>query len=84
MKQAYENNVIKPAFEAKYPWITVNFLAQGTGAAIQTAMRGDADMIMVHDPAQENTFMTNGYGVNRKIIAYNFFIIVGPQTTPQA
>jgi tungstate transport system substrate-binding protein len=77
-----ENGVIKPAFEAKYPWITVNFLAQGTGAAIQTAMRGDADMIMVHDPAQENTFMANGYGVNRKIIAYNFFIIVGPTNDP--
>jgi tungstate transport system substrate-binding protein len=45
-------------------------------------MRGDADMIMVHDPAQENTFMVNGYGVNRKIIACNFFIIVGPQGDP--
>ncbi len=77
-----ENDVIKPAFQAKYPWITLNFLAQGTGAAIQTAMRGDADMIMVHDPAQEKTFMANGYGVNRKIIAYNFFIIVGPANDP--
>jgi tungstate transport system substrate-binding protein len=77
-----ENDAIKPAFEAKYPWITVNFLSQGTNAAIQTAMRGDADMIMVHDPAQEKTFMTNGYGVNRKIIAYNFFIIVGPKNDP--
>jgi tungstate transport system substrate-binding protein len=60
----------------------VNFLAQGTGAAIQTAMRGDADMIMVHDPSQETTFLTGGYGVNRKIIAYNFFIIVGPENDP--
>jgi tungstate transport system substrate-binding protein len=77
-----ENGAIKPIFEAKYPWITLNFLSQGTGAAIQTAMRGDADMIMVHDPAQEKTFMVNGYGVNRKIIAYNFFIIVGPQNDP--
>ncbi len=77
-----ENDAIKPAFQAKYPWITLNFLAQGTGAAIQTAMRGDADMIMVHDPAQESTFMSNGYGVNRKIIAYNFFIIVGPTNDP--
>jgi tungstate transport system substrate-binding protein len=77
-----ENDAIKPAFQAKYPWITLNFLAQGTGAAIQTAMRGDADMIMVHDPGQESTFLSNGYGVNRKIIAYNFFIIVGPQNDP--
>jgi len=45
-------------------------------------MRGDADMIMVHDPVQENSFLANGYGVNRKIIAYNFFIIVGPTNDP--
>jgi tungstate transport system substrate-binding protein len=45
-------------------------------------MRGDADMIMVHDPVQENTFMVNGYGVNRKIIANNFFIMVGPLNDP--
>lgn len=45
-------------------------------------MRGDADMIMVHDPVQENSFMVNSYGVNRKIIAYNFFIIVGPSNDP--
>ena len=77
-----ENDAIKPVFEAKYPWITVNFLSQGTGAAIQTAIRGDADMIMVHDPGQESTFLSNGYGVNRKIIAYNFFIIVGPPNDP--
>jgi tungstate transport system substrate-binding protein len=77
-----ENDAIKPAFEAKYPWITLNFLAQGTGAAIQTAMRGDADMIMVHDPTQEKSFLAGGYGVNRKIIAYNFFVIVGPQNDP--
>jgi tungstate transport system substrate-binding protein len=81
----YETGVedqMKTVFQAKFPWITINFLSQGTGAAIQTAMRGDADMIMVHDPAQENTFLVNGYGVNRKIIASNFFIMVGPQGDP--
>jgi tungstate transport system substrate-binding protein len=77
-----ENDAIKPAFEAKYPWITLNFLAQGTGAAIQTAMRGDADMIMVHSPSQEASFLADGFGVNRKIIAYNFFVIVGPENDP--
>lgn len=75
-------DVMKGVFESKFPWITINFLSQGTGAAIQTAMRGDADMIMVHDPSQENPFMVNGYGINRKIIASNFFIIVGPQGDP--
>lgn len=39
-------------------------------------------MIMVHDPTQETNFLTNGYGVNRKIIAYNFFVIVGPPNDP--
>jgi tungstate transport system substrate-binding protein len=75
-------NAMKAVFESKFPWITINFLSQGTGAAIQTAMRGDADMIMVHDPVQENTFMVGGYGVNRKIMACNFFIIVGPPGDP--
>jgi tungstate transport system substrate-binding protein len=81
----YETGVedqMKSDFEAKYPWITISFLSQGTGIALQTAMRGDADMVMVHSPSQEKTFMTGGYGVNRKIIAYNFFIIVGPQNDP--
>jgi tungstate transport system substrate-binding protein len=81
----YETGVedqMKTVFQTKFPWITISFLSQGTGAAIQTAMRGDADMIMVHDPGQENTFLVNGYGVNRKIIASNFFIMVGPQNDP--
>jgi tungstate transport system substrate-binding protein len=81
----YETGVedqMKAAFQAKYPWITLNFLSQGTGIALQTAMRGDADMVMVHSPSQEQGFMAGGYGVNRKIIASNFFIIVGPQNDP--
>ena len=73
---------MKAAFEARYPWITVNFVAQGTGAAIATAQRGDADMILVHSPSQELTFLKGGYGVDRKIIAYNFFLIVGPANDP--
>jgi tungstate transport system substrate-binding protein len=39
-------------------------------------------MILVHDPTQETNFLTNGYGVNRRIIAYNFFVIVGPVKDP--
>ena len=69
---------LKDAFQAKYPWITVNFIALGTGAAIAQAQRGDADMLLVHSPSQELTFLKGGYGVDRKIIAYNFFIIIGP------
>jgi tungstate transport system substrate-binding protein len=62
--------------------MNVSFISQGTGLAIQTAMRGDADMILVHDPARELQFLEQGYGVNRKIVAYNFFIIVGPSEDP--
>ncbi len=75
-------DVLKTNFEAKYPNMNVSFISQGTGLAIQTAMRGDADMILVHDPARELQFLQQGYGVNRKIVAYNFFIIVGPSEDP--
>ncbi len=75
-------DVLKTEFEATYSNINVSFISQGTGLAIQTAMRGDADMIVVHDTARELTFLENGYGVNRKVIAYNFFIIVGPDSDP--
>jgi tungstate transport system substrate-binding protein len=73
---------IKAAFQAQYPWITVNFVALGTGDAIKKAQAGDADMILVHSPSQEVSFLTGGYGVDRKIIAYNFFVIVGPANDP--
>jgi tungstate transport system substrate-binding protein len=75
-------DVLKTEFEKKYPSINVSFISQGTGLAIQTAMRGDADMILVHDPVRELTFLEEGYGVNRKVIAYNFFIIAGPDDDP--
>jgi len=75
-------DVLKVEFERRYPAINVSFISQGTGLAIQTAMRGDADMILVHDAARELQFLKDGYGVNRKIVAYNFFIIVGPKDDP--
>ena len=75
-------DAIKKNFEAKYPEITVDFISQGTGQAIQTAKDGNADLILVHDPKSEKPFLTDGYGVNRKIVAYNFFIAVGPSADP--
>jgi len=73
---------LKDAFQTKYPWITVNFIPLGTGAAIASAQRGDADMLLVHSPSQELTFLKNNYGVDRKMVAYNFFVIVGPANDP--
>lgn len=58
--------------------IDISFISAGTGLAIQYAQRGDSDVILVHSPSQELTFLQGGDGVNRKIIAYNFFMIVGP------
>jgi tungstate transport system substrate-binding protein len=75
-------DALKTNFEAKYPNLNISFISQGTGLAIQTAMRGDADMILVHAPASELKFLQGGYGVNRKIVAYNFFVIVGPSEDP--
>ena len=75
-------DVLKARFEAEYPEYNVSFISQGTGLAIETAKRGDADMILVHDPSSELGFLDSGCGVNRKIIAYNFFIIVGPESDP--
>jgi len=74
-------NAIETRFEAEYP-IDLNFISVGTGIAIQHAQRGDADLILVHSPPDELGFLTGGTGVNRKIFAYNFFIIVGPETDP--
>ncbi|MCW4035036.1 MAG: substrate-binding domain-containing protein [Candidatus Bathyarchaeota archaeon] len=74
--------VLDAEFEALYPNINVTFISQGTGLAIQTAKNGDADMILVHDAAREAAFLEEGYGVNRKIVAYNFFVIVGPEDDP--
>jgi len=72
---------IKKAFEAEFP-ITLNFIPVGTGIAIQQAQNGDVDLTLVHSPSMERTFLEEGYGVCRKIIAYNFFTIVGPQEDP--
>lgn len=75
-------DVLKARFEANYQEYNVSFIPQGTGLAIETAKRGDADMILVHAPNSELEFLESGFGVNRKIIAYNFFIVVGPESDP--
>lgn len=75
-------DVLKTRFEAVNPKYNVSFISQGTGLAIETAKKGDADMILVHAPSSERAFMETGFGVNRKIFAYNFFIIVGPADDP--
>lgn len=74
-------DALENRFEAEYP-IDIYFISAGTGIAITYAQRGDADMILVHDPPKERAFLEGGFGVCRKIIAYNFFVIVGPKKDP--
>jgi tungstate transport system substrate-binding protein len=72
---------ILPPFTAK-TGIAVNVVAQGTGKALDTARRGDADLLLVHDPEAEQQFMDEGHGATRRQIAWNDFIIVGPSADP--
>ena len=57
-------------------------LAQGTGQALATAARGDADLVLVHDPEAEQKFIDEGHGIDRRQIAWNDFIVVGPRADP--
>jgi len=72
---------ILPAF-TKETGITVRVLAQGTGQALETAARNDADLVLVHDPEAEQKFITAGHGIDRRQIAWNDFIVVGPRSDP--
>jgi tungstate transport system substrate-binding protein len=72
---------ILPRFTAK-TGITVHVVAEGTGKALDTARRGDADLLLVHDPEAETQFMEQGQGSTRRQIAWNDFIIVGPAADP--
>lgn len=62
--------------------ISVRVLAQGTGQALATAAHGDADLVLVHDPEAEQAFIAEGHGVDRRQIAWNDFIVVGPRSDP--
>jgi tungstate transport system substrate-binding protein len=72
---------ILPRFTAR-TGITVNVVAQGTGKALDTARRGDADLLLVHDPEAEQQFMDEADGATRRQIAWNDFVIVGPSADP--
>lgn len=72
---------ILPIFE-KDSGIKVRVVALGTGQALDAARRGDADVAFVHDKAAEEKFVAEGYGVERKEVMYNDFILVGPKADP--
>jgi tungstate transport system substrate-binding protein len=72
---------ILPLFEAK-TGIDVKVVAQGTGQALETGRRGDADVVFVHAKAQEEAFVREGFGVKRFDVMYNDFVLIGPEGDP--
>jgi tungstate transport system substrate-binding protein len=76
-------DVLLPAYEKATPYnVKVEVIAVGTGRAIRTAKKGDADMLFVHDPFREEKFVAEGYGVNRRRVMHNHFVILGPPEDP--
>ncbi len=74
---------ILPLFE-QASGITVKVVALGTGQALDTGRRGDADALLVHDRAAEDQFVAEGYGSYRRDVMYNDFVVVGPVADPAA
>jgi tungstate transport system substrate-binding protein len=70
-----------PRFKAK-TGIDVKVIAQGTGQALDTARRGDVDVVFVHAKAQEEKFVAEGHGVKRFDVMYNDFVLIGPKSDP--
>lgn len=72
---------ILPIFKAA-TGIDVHVVAVGTGQALAIGERGDADALLVHDRPGENKFIADGYGIDRRDVMYNDFVIVGPSADP--
>jgi len=72
---------ILPLFKAK-TGIDVKVVAQGTGQALDTGRRGDADVVFVHAKPQEEKFVAEGAGVRRYPVMYNDFVLIGPKDDP--
>ena len=70
-----------PLFKQK-TGIDVRVVAQGTGQALDTGRRGDADVVFVHAKAAEEKFLAEGFGVKRYPVMYNDFVLIGPQDDP--
>lgn len=62
--------------------IAVHVIAVGTGQALRLARAGDADAVLVHHPPSERDFVAAGYGVDRRAVMYNQFLVVGPRADP--
>lgn len=72
---------ILPLFKAK-TGIDVKVISLGTGQALDTARRGDADVVFVHAKSAEEKFLAEGFGVKRFPVMYNDFVLIGPKSDP--
>ncbi len=74
-------NYILPIFKQK-TGIDVRVISQGTGQALDTGRRGDADVVFVHSRAAEEKFVAEGHGGPRRPVMYNDFVLIGPKSDP--
>jgi tungstate transport system substrate-binding protein len=76
-------DILIPAYEKSTLFgVKIEIIAVGTGKAIRIAKKGEADMLFVHDPFREEKFIAEGYGVNRRLVMHNDFVIAGPTKDP--
>ncbi len=75
-------DALAEGLHADLPRWRVRMIAVGTGEALELARRGDADLVLVHDPAAESVFVAQGHGDRRRTIMRNDFIVVGPPSDP--
>jgi tungstate transport system substrate-binding protein len=75
-------DVIIPAFEKANPEYQIEVIAVGSGEALKMGENKDADVLLVHSPAAEKTFMEAGFGIERRDVMYNDYVIVGPAADP--
>ena len=74
-------DVLIPMFEKKTGYF-VKTIAVGSGQAMAMGQKGEADVLLVHSPAAEKKFVDEGYGINRRLVMHNDFVIVGPPADP--
>jgi tungstate transport system substrate-binding protein len=74
-------DVLVPAFERETGYF-VKTISVGSGQALAMARKGEADVLLVHSPAEEEKLVADGFGVNRRVVMHNDFVVVGPPRDP--
>jgi len=71
-----------PMYEEEHPQWAIQYVAVGSGQALELGRRGDADLLIAHSPADEERFMADGYGIDRRPLMRNTFVLLGPAGDP--